>query len=505
MSSISRVFGLSGSGMDIDKMVSDLMKVQRLKQDRIKQNKTRTDWQRSDYRDMNNALRALRDNVFTMKLQGTYQVKKAASSNENIVKVSATGAAVAGANTIRVTALASNARLNSVSDVAFTAGGANLNSQLDLTAPGTVVFKVNGSEDISIDTGTDTIDSFVSKINASKMADGTGAGVTAFYDKGLNRMFISSSATGADAKVDFDLVSGSDELFTKLNLGADPFAAVTGANAAFELNGMTLSKGSNQFTIAGVNYILNGVQGVTDNPVNISVSRDTDAVFNSIKSFVDLYNTTLDKVNNKISEERYRDYSPLTDDQRSNLTEDRQKKWEEKAKSGLLRSDTLLSGTIGKMRNVSFSTVSGVDSKYNSLSAIGITTGDYSEKGKLYIDESKLKDAIAANPEAIMDLFTRKSDVSAEKGLGARLYDNLTSGINQIINKAGSENSYSTVDNSILGKKIADDDKKISKWDAKLQNMEDNYYKQYTVLETAINKLNQQSSWLTLQLGGTSQ
>jgi flagellar hook-associated protein 2 len=164
-----------------------------------------------------------------------------------------------------------------------------------------------------------------------------------------------------------------------------------------------------------------------------------------------------------------------------------------------------LSGTIGKMRNVSFSTVSGVDSKYNSLSAIGITTGDYSEKGKLYIDESKLKDAIAANPEAIMDLFTRKSDVSAEKGLGARLYDNLTSGINQIINKAGSENSYSTVDNSILGKKIADDDKKISKWDAKLQNMEDNYYKQYTVLETAINKLNQQSSWLTLQLGGTSQ
>lgn len=500
MISTSRIFGLSGSGMDIDKMVSDLMKVQRMKEDRIKQNKTITDWQRSDYRDMNNSLRSLRDNVFNMKLQGTFLTKKATSSNEGIVKVSAAGTAVAGANTMKVTALAGNARLNSTSDVAFTAGGINLKDQLGLAVSETVVVKVNGSQDISIDTGADTIDTLVSKINTAKMADGTSAGVSAFFDKDLKRIFISSTATGSAAKIDFDLISGSNELFTKLNLGADPFAPVNGTDAAFELNGLPLTKASNQFTIAGVNYTLTGKSDTET--VNINVSSDTDAVYNSIKSFVDLYNTTIDKVNKKVSEERYKEYLPLTDDQREQLTDDQEKQWEEKAKSGLLRNDSLLNGIVGKMRNTNSSTVTGVDSKYNSLSDVGITTGDYSEKGKLYIDEKKLKDAIAANPQAIMDLFAKSSDVTGEKGLAVRLYDDLTSAINQITSKAGSENSYSTVDNSVLGKKITDYDKQILDWDRRLQDMEDRYYKQFTAMETALSRMNQQSAWLAQQFGG---
>ena len=57
---INRYFGLSGSGLDIDLMVSNLMKTQLMKQDKIKQNKTLAEWKRSDYREINNSLRALR-------------------------------------------------------------------------------------------------------------------------------------------------------------------------------------------------------------------------------------------------------------------------------------------------------------------------------------------------------------------------------------------------------------------------------------------------------------
>jgi len=497
MSSITRVFGLSGSGLDVDSIVSDLMKVERAKQDKLKQNKTIAEWQRSDYRDMNNALRALRDNVSSLRLQGTYLVKKATSTNEGIVKVSATNSAVAGTYTMKVTALATNARLNSSDEVSFDASKTNLYDQLGLTSTDPIKFTVNGSDEISIDPSTDTIDTLVSKINAA------GAGVTAFFDKTLNRMFISSTATGAGATIDFDNVSNATELFTKLKLGgADPFAAVNGTDASFELNGVSLTQASNQFTIGGVKYTLTGISSTET--VNITVSRDTDAIYNAIKSFVDLYNTTIDKINQKISETRYKDYLPLTDDEREQLTEAQQEAWEEKAKSGLLRNDSLLRGILSDMRSTLSSVVSNLDAKYDSLADIGITTGEYYEKGKLYIDETKLKEAISADPQAVMDLFTKSSDVTNEKGLAVRLYNDLNNGIKQITNKAGSESSYSLVDNSTLGKKISDYSKKISEWDERLEEIEERYYEKYAALETALSKMYSQSSWLSQMLGGTS-
>lgn len=498
MSTISttRYFGLSGSGLDIDTIVSNLMKAQRTKQDKIKQNKTIAEWQREQYRDINNSLRSLRDNVFTMKLQSTYLAKKATSSNEGIVKVSATNMAVTGTLDIKVTALASNARLNSSEAVSFDSSKTNLHDQLGLTSTDPIVFKVNGSQEISIDPSVDTIDTLVSKINNA------GAGVTAFFDKTLNRMFISSKSTGAAATIDFDDVSNAGELFNNLKLDGnpdpgitDPFAAVSGTDAAFELNGTLLNEATNQFTIAGVTYTLTGISA--SETVSVNITSDTDAIYNSIKAFVDLYNTTIDKVNSKLSEERDTDYLPLTDEEREKLSDDQIKKWEEKAKTGLLRNDSLLNGIVSSMRSILSSFVSKADSGYNSLASIGITTGDYTEKGKLYIDEEKLKDAISANPEAVMNLFTKSSDVNDEKGLAVRLYDNLNKGIKQIIDKAGADSSYSTVDNSFLGKEITEYNKQIAKWDTRLQEMEDRYYKQFTAMETAIYKMNQQSSWLS--------
>jgi flagellar hook-associated protein 2 len=451
-----------------------------------------------------------------MRLQSAYLTKKAVSSNEGIVKVSSSGSAVVGTQDIKVTALASNARLNSSETVTFDSSKTNLYEQLGLSASGQVTFKINGSQEISIDTGTDNIDALVSKINNAKKTvtvNGTStevsAGVTASYDKTLNRMFISSTASGAAATIDFDDVSGSSELFNKLKLDGnhdagitDPFAAVNGTDAAFELNGTLLSESSNQFTIAGVSYTLTGTS--SSETVHVGITSDTDAVYESIKTFVDLYNTTIDKINSKISEERDTDYLPLTDEEREGLTDDQETKWEEKAKTGLLRNDSLLNGIVGNMRSTLSSFVTSTGSSYNSLASIGITTGDYTEKGKLYIDEDKLKEALNANPDAVMDLFSKSSDVSNEKGLAVRLYDNLNAGIKQLSDKAGSESTYTTVDSSVLGKKITEYDEQISEWETRLQDIEDRYYKQFTAMETALNKLNQQSSYLTQMLSSSS-
>lgn len=487
MSTISttRLFGLSGSGLDIDTIVTNLMKAQRARQDMLKQNKTIAEWKREQYREINNALRSLRDSVSSMRLQGTYQTKTASSSNESIVKVSASGSAVAGSYSIKVTALASSARLNSSEAVSFDSSKTNLQEQLGLTGPDPVVFTINGKE-ISIDPTTDTIDSLVSKINNA------GAGVSASFDKTLSRMFISSTATGAAAAIDFDDVSNAGELFSALKLD-DPFTAVSGTDAIFELNGTSLTQATNKFNIAGVTYTLTGTSAAET--VSVSVTRDADAIYESIKSFVDLYNSTIDKINSKLTEERDRDYMPLTDDDREKLTDDQEEKWEAKARTGLLRSDSILIGITSKMRSTLYSSVSGEDLVYNSLVNIGITTGNYTEKGKLHIDENKLKEAISNNPDAVMDLFTNSSEVDGEKGLAVRLYDNLNNGIKQITGKAGADNSGS-VDASSLGKVITEYDKQIAIWNDRLAVMENRYYKQFTAMEKALYSMNQQSSWL---------
>jgi flagellar hook-associated protein 2 len=238
-----------------------------------------------------------------MRLQGSYLAKTASSSNESIVKVSASGQAAAGSYSIKVTALAGNARLNSSEAVSFDAGKTNLQEQLGLTSSDPIVFTVNGKE-ISIEPSTDTIDTLVSKINNA------GAGVSASFDKTLNRMFISSTATGAAAAIDFDDVSNAGELFSTLKLD-DPFTAVSGTDALFELKGTLLSQASNKFTIAGVTYTLTGASA--GETVSVNVTRDTDAIYESIKAFVDLYNSTIDKINSRLMEKRDKSYLPLTD------------------------------------------------------------------------------------------------------------------------------------------------------------------------------------------------
>ncbi len=64
MANTLRISGLA-SGMDIDKIVSDLMKAERMPLDKLKQKKQLLEWQRDDYRAMNTLLQGLDDYLFS--------------------------------------------------------------------------------------------------------------------------------------------------------------------------------------------------------------------------------------------------------------------------------------------------------------------------------------------------------------------------------------------------------------------------------------------------------
>lgn len=503
-----RIGGLS-SGLDTDQIIKDLMKVRRIKVDSIKQKRQQADWQRTDYRAINNSLRTLRDSSFNMKLQGTFQVKKATSGNESVAKATALSTASAGVNSIKISELASAAYVTSTAALGSVAGATTLKDQFGLASAEDITLSINGKP-VTVNTGTESIQNLATKINALTKDDGSSLGVVASYDSTMDRFFLSTTATGLTASITLsqtspDPLTGTN-LLDKLKLDTYTYP-VTGKNARFDLNGtVNLEQPTNEFTISGVKYTLIETSAST---ISVQVTRDTDSIYNSVKAFVDLYNTSIDTMNKELGEERYRDYLPLTDEQRETLSDEQEKAWEEKAKSGMLKSDSYLSGIVGKLRTNASSVVSGIASvtvdgsavTHNSLSAIGIVTGSYFEEGKLNLKNNgaDLKKAIESDPDGVMNLFTQSSEDAQKKGLAIRLYENLNNSIDGIIQKAGNESLYNIYDDSFLGKKIGNYDKQIDSLNVSLNTLEDRYYRQFTAMEKAISRLNSQSAWLSQQ------
>jgi flagellar hook-associated protein 2 len=277
-----------------------------------------------------------------------------------------------------------------------------------------------------------------------------------------------------------------------------------GANSEIVYNGVTTGFASNTFSINGISF--NAKKTTTQ--INISVTQDTDTMFNSIKAFVDKYNTLITTTNDKLSEEKYRDFTPLTPDQRTAMKEDDIKAWELKAKSGQIRNDSMISSGLQNLRSGLSASVSGLASgSANSLSEIGIGTtlvsgksisGSYLEPGKLYIDEAKLRKALDENPEDVMNLFLAKDgDTTSDSGDGiaVRMFDRVTSLMDKITKKAGATGSLDN--NYTIGKSFIDLTTKMSNLTTKLDALETRYYSQFTAMEKYINQMNAQSAQLT--------
>lgn len=518
-----RIGGLA-SGMDIDKIVGDLMKVERAPIDKLKQKKQLLEWQRDAYRDMNRLLDALDKHIFDgVMRQSTFLQKKVTSSNENIV--TATSTPSASNQTVEISnieKLATAARWTSKA-IEKTGGGAvdvnaSLASQFD-GVPTTLSFQVTrpGSTtpetvSISIDPNTDTLNTLINKLNSNATL-----GVRAFYDDFTQKMVITKNQTGSGSSIE---VTSGAELFTKLGFNldtkviqvdsSDPSNVITktflqqdagtGQNAKFTINGLETERPSNTFTINGMTYTLKNTHTGT---VTISSTTNTDAIFNSIKSFVDKYNETIDEINKKLKETRYRDYQPLTDEQREQLTEKQAEKWEEKARSGILRGDSILSNALSSMRQALYRKVEAASKGFQQLAQIGITTtANYLEGGKLIIDEAKLKQKIEENPEAVYRLFSNNGE-GANKGIVLQLRDEIKKTIKSIEDKAG--NTLKTVNQYIIGKNILDIDTRISEAEDRLKRVEDRYWKQFSAMEKAVQRANSQSMYLMNAFGGGAQ
>ncbi|MED1604852.1 flagellar filament capping protein FliD [Cytobacillus kochii] len=347
----------------------------------------------------------------------------------------------------------------------------------------------------------DSLTTVIDKVNKSSL------GVNMFYDQHSDKVTIARTSTGDfNQSGDGKEISFNGSPFLNNVLKLDSNNEKGGENAKFTLNGLETERTSNTFTVNGVSFTLkdtfDAVNG--DSPVTISINNDTDKAVEKIKEFVEKYNELIDNIQGQLSEEKYRDYAPLTSEQREAMSEKDIELWEEKAKSGLLRSDQQLSSLLSNMRMNFYTPLEGATSEYNQLSAIGITTTkNYLEGGKLEINEDKLKEALENDAEGVFNLFAADGDTLGEQGISRRLRDTVTQSIDALTLKAG--NGMKTNSQFTIGKNLDDINNRITELESKLADKEQRYWSQFAAMETQMQKMNEQMNYMLTQFGYSSQ
>jgi flagellar hook-associated protein 2 len=245
---------------------------------------------------------------------------------------------------------------------------------------------------------------------------------------------------------------------------------------------------------------------ISTSTVTLSSTNNIDDTMKKIKEFVDTYNGFIKDLTGKTKESKYRDYAPLTTEQREEMSEDEIKLWEEKAKSGLLRSDALVRNGLSNMRSLIYQSNPAIeDKRFNTLYSIGITTSsNYNDGGTLEIDETKLRKALEENPNAVEQLLKsstgKKDEVIGGKKVDTRGYlEKLRESMKALeVNIESKAGRASMTDAQFtIGKNLMDTETRIKSWQTKLESIEERYWKQFTAMESAINKANQQSSMFT--------
>lgn len=432
-----------------------------------------------------------------------YLTITAADSGVDEISISDPSSGTSGLSSLGFDSSATTSNRLSTSDTLEELASA-LNSSTSLTfdSSDAVALTINGTS-FSFDKST-TLSEMMTEINDSS------CGATMKYDETSGKLVLTADSTGAGNTLSVT-ESGSNFLTTCLS------SKTAGTDAKMTIDGKSLTRSSNTITLDGVTYTANAT---TSTDATVSLALNVDGIYSEISNFVSDYNSLIATINSKIAEEYDSSYAPLTDDQKSSMTDTQISNYEEKAKTGLLARDSTLKSFLTDLRSALIDSISGVST---SIFDIGIDTGSYDENGKLYITEDTLKTAIQDNTTAVMNLFTQQSSsysgtttvrtlTSSElatrynqEGIAYRFYDVLAKYTSTLKDSSGNKGLLiaeagitgdSSASNNALSDEITTYAEDITKEEERLSSYEDRIYNQYTNLETYINKMNTQLSAL---------
>ncbi len=392
-----------GSGLDVNAIISGLMKVEQAPLTDLQTRATSIQTTISAFGEVKSAVATFRDAAATLALPSTWNATAGTSSDSTAVSVSTDANATAGTYAVAVTSLAAAQSTVSGTFASSSAlvGSGTLHIDLGTWSAGQAAFTAkSGSTGVDIAvTSADTLSTLAGKINSA------GAGVTASIvtDTTGSRLVFSSNTTGTDNAFRItasDSDGGNTDASGLSALAFDPAGGTStttltqvAANATATINGVSVASATN--TLTGVfNGLTITLAKVSATPVQITVAQDTAGITKAVQGFVDAYNG-------------------LSSLLRTDLKYDSSTKI-----AGPLQADSAAVSLQRQLRNIVGGS-SSASSTFTTLSQVGL---EVQPDGTLKLNSTKLTSALTSNPSELKKLFTNVDlTTSAKNGVANRL------------------------------------------------------------------------------------
>lgn len=534
-----RITGLN-SGLDTEAIISELVSAYRTKEEKYQKAQTKLSWKQDAWKDLNIKVRSLYDNISNLRFTSAWTMKKTTVSDSTKATVTAAGSCVNGTQTLKIKQLAKGTYITG-GEISNTSAGtaptsATKLSELGYTGSGGDIQVKDSSgnvvKTVSV-TGNTTIKDLVSALN--------GAGDTkASFDATNKRIFMTSNKTGEQNAFSLD---GDADILKTVGLSKEGGASIVDAqDSEIELNGAKFTSANNTYTVNGLTIDCLAETGNSE--ISITTSVDTQSMYDQVKSFLSQYNSLMKEMYSLYNADSAKGYEPLTDSEKDQMTDTEVEKWEEKIKAALLRRDDTLDGIMSTMKNAMSTSyyiyngnavtydsdkqyykcngnaIKNSDGSYvtsasqlklwatangakkYSLSSFGIKTEAYatmtanSSQDAYHIDGDADDSVSKNNSDVLMNMLSSDPDTvsSFMKQLTSGLYSAIDTKMKSV---KGLSSSYTIYNDIEMAREYSDYTDTISKWEDKLTDLEDSYYKKFAAMESALASLQSQSSSLS--------
>ena len=375
--------GISGPSLDVNKIVAQLVSVERQPITQLAAKEASFQARISAYGSVKGAVSGFQTALQGLNSASKFQALTATPSDTTVFSASPTSIAVAGSYSLEVTSLAQAQKLVAVGQTSSTApigSGAATTVTFDFGTTSGASFTSNGNgiKTITIDSNNNSLQGIRDAINAAKI----GVTATIINDgSGLPfRLALSSDSFGASNSIK-TTVSGDASINTLLGhnpAGTKNLTETAAAqNALFTVNGVAVSKPSNSITdvVQGVTLTLNKI---TTSPATLTVARDTNAISTSIAAFVKVYNELTTTLKNVSA------FDPGTQ------------------RGAILQGDATVRSLQTQLRGIVGTAVAGTPGNLTTLSSIGV---EFQKDGSLAVNQTRLSNATSNNFDDIASLF----------------------------------------------------------------------------------------------------
>ncbi len=381
-----------GSGLDVSGIVEQLVEVERnAVEPRLDLREAVVTAEISAMGLLKSAISDFQGSFSKLSSSRTFAPVKLTSSDLDSVGATASSITQPGQYSISVNALAQSHKLASkaFSETSTAVGTGTLTFRFG-TYDGNA-FSVNadkasssvtiGSADSSLQGIRDAINNAEIDVSASIVNDGSG-----------QRLVFSSKDSGIENSMEIIVTNDGDANNTNQTglsqLAFDPTAitdsgknlsqTVTAQDAALTVDGLAISRSSNNVTgvITGVTLELNKLTSGT--PVSLAISQDKSAVTTAINEFASSFNNMMGS---------FRELTKVDPDT---------------GEAGLLVGDSLLRTMQAQIRRILAAPVPGASSEFQSLVDIGIRT---QSDGSILVDSDQLQAALDKDIEAVGRLW----------------------------------------------------------------------------------------------------